>query len=179
MDENSTEKLIKRAKNGDAHAFGLVYGELSQDAYRFALFYMKTPHDAEDAVQDACLKAWQKLPYLKKNDAFRSWFFKILANTCKSSLHSLKAIVSEDKIPDMPAENENTELQTEMRELLDGLPTDDRRIVMLSVVAGFSSREIAEMLGFNANTVRSRLSRALHSLKAQLSTEVQTNETSI
>lgn len=179
MNGKELENLIKRAKKGDAHAFGLVYGDLSQDAYRFALFYMKNPHDAEDAVQDACLKAWRKLPDLKKAESFRPWFFKILSNICKSSLASLKVVVPTEEIPDAPAENDNTELKIEMRELLEGLPSDDRRIVLLSVAAGFSSREIAEMIGSNANTVRSRLSRALRSLKSQISTEVQKNETAI
>ena len=73
MNGKELENFIKRAKKGDAHAFGIVCGGLSQDAYRFALFYMKNPHDAEDAVQDACLKAWQKLPDLKKTEAFRTW----------------------------------------------------------------------------------------------------------
>lgn len=179
MNGKELENFIKRAKKGDAHAFGIVCGGLSQDAYRFALFYMKNPHDAEDAVQDACLKAWQKLPDLKKTEAFRTWFFKILSNICKSSLSSLKVVVPTEEIPDAPAEKENTELKIEMRELLESLPPDDRRIVLLSVVAGFSSREIAVITGSNANTVRSRLSRALRSLKAQISTEVQTNETAI
>lgn len=174
MHGNSFETLIKRAQHGDAHAFGLACGELSQEAYRFALFYMKNPHDAEDAVQDACLKAWQKLPCLKKADAFRSWFFKILSNTCKSSLISLRVVIPTENLPDAPAENGNTELQAEMNDLLGLLSAEDRQIVLLSVVAGFSSREIADILGSNANTVRSRLSRALHSLKAQLSAEVQT-----
>lgn len=179
MEKREFENLVKRAKKGDAHAFGAVYGELAQDAYRFALFYMKNRHDAEDAVQEACLKAWQKLPLLKKNDAFRSWFFKILSNVCKSALSTLKIVVPTDEIHDTAEVSGGAELQTEMSDLLDSLTADDRRIVLLSAVAGFSSREIAEMIGMNANTVRSRLSRSLHFLKEQLSTEVQTNEKTI
>ena len=70
MNEKEFEELVKRAQKGDAHAFGAAYGVFAADAYRFALFYMKNTHDAEDAVQDACLKAWRRLPSLKKTESF-------------------------------------------------------------------------------------------------------------
>lgn len=179
MTDREFEELIKRAKKGDAHAFGIAYGELSNDAYRFALFYMKNGHNAEDAVQEACLKAWRKLPSLRQAGSFRTWFFKILSNVCKSSLSELKLVVPTDEFPDRASEDGSVEEKTEMRELLASLPAEDRRIVLLSAVAGFSSREIGEMTGMNANTVRSRLSRTLASLRKELSTEVQKNETAI
>lgn len=179
MNDRDFSELVNRAKKGDAHAFGLVYGEIAEDAYRFAYYYTKNPHNAEDAIQETCLKAWKKLPELKKPEAFRSWFFKILSNICKTSLSALKIVVPTDSFPDTAAEDENTELKIEMRELLSRLTSEDRQIVLLSVVAGFSSREIAHMSGMNANTVRSRLSRALAALRKEMSTEVQTNETAI
>ena len=177
MNEKEFEELVKRAQKGDAHAFGAAYGVFAADAYRFALFYMKNTHDAEDAVQDACLKAWRRLPSLKKTESFRSWFFKILSNICKSSLSALKPVAALDEIPETASADGNTELKTEMAELISHLPSEDRRIVLLSAVAGFTSRELAEMTGSNANTVRSRLSRTLRSLRKELSTEVINNET--
>lgn len=170
MNGQDMKKLIKRAKNGDVRAFGEIYGSLATELYRFALYYMKNPHDAEDAVQNACIAAFTKLDSLKKDDSFRSWFFKILYNECLK-IHGSKAakfeISSEDvslsgeSVPDMC---ENYDVLT----LLDGLSEKERSIVILSVFENYNSNEIADILGMKPPTVRSSLSRLLTKLRIQI-----------
>lgn len=70
----------------DAGTFTEKYKEIYKDMYRFALCMMRQPHDAEDAVMEAVLLAYENVRKLRKEEAFRSWIFQILANVCKKKL---------------------------------------------------------------------------------------------
>lgn len=176
MDEVWMKEQIRKAKKGDAQAFGRLYAENAAGLYRFALYYLHDPHDAEDAVQDAAVTAYRNVRSLRKDDAFRSWFFKILSNECKKHLIKNAARPEElsEQVPDLAADLYPDALQPiEMQELLDTLPERDREIVILAVLEGYKSNEIAKITGMKAATVRSRLSRALQKLKEEtLSREV-------
>ena len=67
----------------DAIAFKELYKTVYQDLYRFALCMMHHPQDAEDAVSEAVLSAYENIHKLRKEEAFRSWIFQILANVCR------------------------------------------------------------------------------------------------
>ena len=172
MNESVMKDLIKEAKKGDADAFGRLYASLSHELYRFALYYLHREADAEDAVQDAALSAYKNIRYLKKPESFRSWFFKILSNECKKYLLK-RSNRQEDLTDEFPtladvSSGQDHALRFELAELMNALPDDDRQIVLLSVLEGYSSKEIAQITGIKANTVRSRLSRSLHKLRAEL-----------
>ena len=64
----------------DAIAFKELYKTVYQDLYRFSLCMMHHPQDAEDAVSEAVLSAYENIHKLRKEEAFRSWIFQILAN---------------------------------------------------------------------------------------------------
>ncbi len=171
MNETLLKNLIKDAQKGDAAAFGRLYAELSHELYRFALYYLRREQDAEDAVQDAALAAYKSIRYLKKTESFRSWFFKILSNECKKTLQKRASHPEEpaDEFPTLAdASGNDHALRFELAELMNALPDDDRQIVLLSVLEGYSSKEIAAIAGMKANTVRSRLSRSLHKLREEL-----------
>ena len=126
----------------DAIAFKELYKTVYQDLYRFALCMMHHPQDAEDAVSEAVLSAYENIHKLRKEEAFRSWIFQILANVCRRKLKSRE--------------------RTERAFLI--LDEDDQLIIGLSVYGGYNSKEIGEMLKMNPNTVRSRRKRALEKM---------------
>ena len=171
MNDELMKDLIKEAKKGNAESFGRLYAELSRELYRFALYYLHTEQDAEDAVQEAALTAYKNIRSLNKPEAFRSWFFKILSNECKKILmkRSSRPETPVDEFPclDDPSADDHA-LRFELAGLLDALPDDDRLIVLLCVLEGYSSKEVASITGMKANTVRSRLSRSLHKLRTEL-----------
>ena len=70
----------------DAKQFTELYKLVYKDMYRFALCMMKNSHDAEDAVSESVLLAYENVHKLRKEEAFRSWIFQILANVCKKKL---------------------------------------------------------------------------------------------
>ena len=66
--------------------FSEMYETVYRDLYRYALCLMKDPHEAEDAVSEAVIAAYENIHKLKKEEAFRSWIFTILTNRCKKRL---------------------------------------------------------------------------------------------
>lgn len=170
MNKKEIKTLIKSAKNGDSHAFGLIYSELKTGLYRFALYTLKNTHDAEDAVQSASIIAFKKIGTLKKEESFNSWYFKILYNEC------MKILSDKSRVYELPQEDmtlfdkeiPDNQSDINISELLSQFNEKDRSIIVLSVLEDCSSKEIAEILSMNPATVRSRLSRLLSKLRKQL-----------
>lgn len=170
MDGQKLKNLIKKAKNGDTAAFGELYGEYMKELYRFALYTLKNEADAQDAVQSAALIAFRKIGELRNEMSFKSWFFKILYNECRKTVLSASRknellyddmSVIEGELPDF---SEGKDLLS----LIDLLSDEDKAIIILSVFEDYTSKEIAEILGIKAGTVRSRLSRLLTALRKQI-----------
>ena len=164
---------VRAARHGSAAAFGQLYADYAADLYRFALWYLHNPANAEDAVQEALLSAWQHIRSLRREDAFRPWLFQILANACKSQLRKqnrLRVVSMEDGAVDILG-YEQALGDDAVGSLLGSLSEEDRVIVTMAVLGDFKSGEIAAALGMKSGTVRSRLSRALQALRKQLEAE--------
>ena len=158
--------LVQQAKQGDTHAFALLYEKYYKDLYRFALCYLKNTAQAEDAVSQAVLKAYEKLPNLRKETSFKSWIFQITANECRMLLRN----TSEVGIPE-GFEQETVEegyAKPELDDLLKVLSDDEREVITLSVFSGYRSTEISHMLTMRPGTVRSLKSRALDKLRSAM-----------
>lgn len=173
-DTCSESVLVKRARKKDVKAFSKLYEKVYKDLYYFALYMMKNPQDAEDAVSETVLSAYENIHRLRRNEAFRSWIFQILSNVCKKKLKARNRRetfeLQESK------EEDRSESQRDYEEIIDvqnawGILTEEeRQIIALSVFGGYNSKEIGEMLAehgkpMNANTVRSKQSRALEKLE--------------
>ncbi|MBQ7689433.1 MAG: RNA polymerase sigma factor [Clostridia bacterium] len=171
-EQKDLKKNIRMAQRGSGEAFGALYAAYAPELYRFALWYMKDEDDAADAVQEACLLAFRNLKSLKNAAAFKSWFFKILSNTCKTALSKRNRLsvvsLDDEKTAYDAAYFDDTSDADALLSLLSDL---DRQIVTMAVLGGFTSKEIAEHLGLKSGTVRSRLSRALAFLKRNLTEE--------
>ncbi|MBQ3888356.1 MAG: RNA polymerase sigma factor [Clostridia bacterium] len=172
MDEQQLA-LVIRAKKGDSAAFGELYEGYANELYRFALYMVGRPEDAEDAVQDAVISAWQNLPSLRDNALFKPWLFKVLSNTCKT------ALAKRGKQPALYGDDEAVFLLTdgsagysfqsaELKEAIASLGEPDARLILLSVLGGFKSNELAVIFDMVPATVRSRQKRALEKLRAVL-----------
>ena len=143
-----------------------LYQASYKDMYRLAYYYMGNAEDAEDAVQETALSAYEHFARLKDKDAFRPWIFKILVNRCKKSLkkRSRREFLKED--PKASYEPGLTS-QTELLELLGKLGEEERLIVVLTVFGGYRGEEIARILNKNHSTIRSKYRRALKKLELE------------
>ena len=78
--------LVKRAKRGDVDAFGELYQRIYKKLYAYALYTLKNPEDAEDAVSQAVVDAYQSIGQLKQDEAFSNWMYRIVANKCNRKM---------------------------------------------------------------------------------------------
>lgn len=157
----------------DTKQFAEMYEEIYVDLYRFSLGMMKNVPDAEDAVSEAVLAAYENIRKLRDKEAFRSWIFTILANVCRRKLKQAKKRGASETGEEKALErhegaNPDYGLAVDVRNAFSRLSEEEREIVSLSVFGGYNSREIASMMKLNANTVRSKRSRALEKMECVL-----------
>lgn len=171
----SPEQLIRRAKHGDAKAFSQLYAQIYKELYRFALYMTRHPQDAEDAVSETVIAAFENIKALNKEESFRNWMFTILNNQCKKTMRLARSerekltetAAQEIAAQEMAAEPDYAQWH-DVRRAFDALDEEERIIVAFSVFGGYRSEEIARMLDRNAATVRSRKSRALEKMRSAL-----------
>ena len=162
-------KKVKRAKHGDTEAFAELYSEVYENMYRFALYTLRNTSDAEDAVSEAVTDAFATIHKLRTEDAFKSWIFRILSNKCKDKLRGYlqkEEELKEETLQDEP-EAELTE-RIMVKNTFFELSDEERLIISMHLFAGYTSREIADVLQMNENTVRSKESRGLKKMAGKL-----------
>lgn len=131
--------------------------------YRAALAILGDPHEAEDAVQDAFVRFLERAPADLDNPG--AWLMRVLVNGCKSRLRlAWRRVGALPELLPTPGPEEREELEE-----LFSLPPEDRAVIHLHYYEGYSTAEIAQMLGQKPGTVRSRLSRAREKLRKLLS----------
>lgn len=131
--------------------------------YRLAMSILKNSNDAEDAVSETVLTAYEHLSSLKKNDSFKAWMMTILVNVSKKMLRKKKRVVLYDDLGLF--EKSTDEGSCEMWEAVLTLNAKYAKVVILYYYEGFSTKEIAKILHIPEGTVKSRLSRARSKLQ--------------
>lgn len=147
----------------DAKAFTALYKDVYKDLYRFSLCMMKNSQDAEDAVSEAVLAAYENIHKLRKEEAFRSWIFQILANICRKKLKSRER-TNQELTEEHAVQETDVEIREDVRRAFSKLTEEEQFIVTLSVFGGYNSKEIGEMYKLNSSTVRSKRKRALEKM---------------
>lgn len=159
----------------DAKAFAKMYETVYRDLYRFALCTMKNSHDAEDAVSEAVMNAYEHIASLRSEESFRSWIFTILVNVCRKRLKKqARQTVKEDAAffereeETEPGKSPEYELSMDLKKAFSVLSEEERAVIGLSVFSGYRSEEIGRMLGLKDSTVRSKKKRALRKMEILL-----------
>lgn len=175
-DNGQEPDLIRRAKRGDVKAFSQLYSRIYKDMYKFALYMTRHPQDAEDAVSETVVTAYEYIGRLRKEESFRSWIFTILGNQCRQILRksqrelAVTAVSGEkESCESRVGDQENDYVQRhDIRAAFDTLDEEERMIIVFSVFGGYKSDEIGRMMDKNAATIRSRKSRALEKMRVIL-----------
>jgi RNA polymerase sigma factor (sigma-70 family) len=171
--------LVARARQGDARAYGALVEEHQTLAFRTAYLLTGSAADAEDAVQDAFVKAYKALGRFRQDAPFRPWLLAIVANEARNRRRSagrrerLALKAAEDPLSGGAVPSPETALlEAERREALlaavDDLREEDRLVLACRYFLGLSEEETASMLGWRRGTVKSRTSRALDRLRDRL-----------
>lgn len=141
-------------------------------AYRLAGLLLSDRAEAEDAVQDALLRAWKAAASLRDPAGFQAWFDRILVNVCRDRLRRRRRIsfISLDPIPPSRVADPFRELlnRDEAVRAMTVLTDDQRAVVVLHYWADLPLAAVAERVGWPLGTVKSRLHQALRRLQTQL-----------
>jgi RNA polymerase sigma factor (sigma-70 family) len=179
MDQTGDAEFVERARTGDIGAFSDLVEQYRAPALRLA--YGIAGNEAEDAVQDAFVKAFRKLHTFRPGSAFRPWLFTIVANEARNRRRSRSRRTSvELRVRAQPqplgTASDTVAIEHEQRERLvaavNQLSDDHREIVVLRFFAGLSESETAQVLSCPPGTAKSRLSRALDLLRSTLDEDV-------
>ncbi len=180
-------ELIGLAKDGDVRAYGELVDRYRDLAFRTAYLITRSAADAEDAAQDAFVKAYYALERFRAGESFRPWILRIVSNEAKNrtrsarrreglALHAAWDRPSGDAAPSPEAAVIDRETAEELLEALAGLKEDDRLIIAYRYFLQLSEAETATALDIRPGTVKSRLSRALARLRDRLPADRGTPE---
>ena len=165
--------LVTAAQNGDREAFASLVRLESRDAYRLSLAILRNPHDAEDAAQDAFVRAWNELPALRDADAWLPWFRQVTVNSAlelnrrRGNGHSMVPLGEFEPSP-MPDGSGHIALRDQVNRLVGCLDQADRALLVLRFGLDLELPDVAATLGIPLGTAKSRLHRALARLRVEL-----------
>lgn len=175
-------RLVERARDGDAHAYEELVRMHQQVAMRTAWLVTRNTAEAEDAVQEAFVKAYRALRRFREGAAFRPWLLAIVTNEARNRRRSVaradrltlrvaEVRPSGDAAPSPEAAALRQEERDVLVQALNAMRDEDRLVVGYRYLLGLSEAETAEALGIPKGTVKSRLARSLGRLREVLSAD--------
>jgi RNA polymerase sigma-70 factor (ECF subfamily) len=186
-EEHPDVALVTSARAGDVHAFETLVNKYDRQIFRIAQHITQNKEDAQDVVQDAFLKAYEKLDQFQGNSKFYTWLVRIAVNeslmrlrkrrtgkmvSIDDDIETEEGSVPRDLADWSPNPEQNygqAELAEILRKTIQGLPHGFRIVFVLRDVDGLSTEETAETLGLSVPAVKSRLLRARLQLRERLS----------
>lgn len=170
-------ELVRLCQSGTESAFEELVRRNQQRMLALVGGILRRREDVEDVVQQVFLKAYVSIKRFDQRAAFSTWLYKIAVNECwdylrkkkvrplvyesdlsEEQVSRLDGIVSADRPP--AGVVERTEVKQLLEKMLEKLPEQDRQLLVLKEMEGFSVQELAEILDLNVNTVKVRLFRA-------------------
>lgn len=171
------EALVEAARAGDTEAFGALYRRHSAQIYALCKRLCGRESEAEEMVQEAFVRAWQRLDRFHGHAAFGTWLHRLTVNTVLSSWRAagryrkrVVAIDGHDEISH-PAERRTPGLAVDLERAIAELPRGARTVFVLHDIEGLLHREIAEATGLAVGTCKTQLHRARKLLRSALAGE--------
>jgi RNA polymerase sigma-70 factor (ECF subfamily) len=163
--------LVERARHGDQEAFAELVHQISDTLFGVARRILRDPGLAEDALQNALVTIWRKLPGLRDPDSFEGWAFRILVRACYADAPRNRRWTTTVRVLPVDRASDEDGLtaisnRDELERAFRGLPLDQRAVFVLHHHVGLSLVEVAEVLGIPDGTARSRLFYATRALRS-------------
>jgi RNA polymerase sigma-70 factor (ECF subfamily) len=168
---------VQRTLAGDVTAFSHLVNRYKGPVYSLAYRMLGQPADAEDAAQEAFVRAFTKLNTFDPQRKFSTWLLSITANLCVDHLRRKRPAPLDDLAPDAFRDRTTPEpeslliryeQQTEVQNVLESLPAKYRDVVVLHYWRNLSCAEIGQRVGLSENGVKTRLHRARQMLAQRL-----------
>jgi RNA polymerase sigma factor (sigma-70 family) len=170
--------LVEEARKGDREAFAVLVHQVSGSLFAVAQRILRDQGLAEDALQNALVLAWRRLPHLREPERFEAWIHRILVNACYDESRRSRHWTANVRVMPMqgPAEPDGAERVADRDELERAfrlLPVEQRAVFVLHHYLGLPLVEVAELLEIPAGTARSRLHYALIGLRTALTADAE------
>jgi RNA polymerase sigma-70 factor (ECF subfamily) len=163
--------LIQHSLNGDLEAWGEIVGRYKEAVFAVTLSILRNYADAEDATQDAFIRAFENLRQYDLSRKFSTWLLTVAANVAKNALRKRRR-EREPPLPEMdgdPSEEVQADLRLQaVRRAVGELPEPYRAPVVLYYWHELPLEEIGQILGLPVGTVKTRLFRARALIRAKL-----------
>lgn len=164
--------LVEAAARGDHEAFEVLATSAGDRLYAVARLILRSTDLAEDAVQEALVRAWQQLPSLRDPDRFDAWLYRLVVNACSDQGRQLRRL--SNQVRALPIERSVSDEtgsvadRDQLERAFTRLKPDQRAVVVLHHYSGFSAAEISRILDIPEGTARSRLHYAIEAMRAAL-----------
>ena len=166
--------LVRRVQQGDVGAFGILVERYLDPGFVAAIAVLGNPHDAEDAVQNAFIRALERIDQLQPGSPFGPWFYRVLRSTALN-LRRRESLRSHDEIPASASAGSNPARELDQgitrRAVLDALaelPEMQRLAVTLYDLEGYSHQEISGILEIAVGTSRAHVHHGRKALRKRL-----------
>jgi len=183
------QALVEAFLSGNRIAFDELVSRHKDRVFNLCYRFMGDNQEAEDCAQDVFLKVYRSLKRFRFESSFYTWLYRIMVNTCKNRLRTMRfRVMKKSGVPDntensskdcQPLEREDegkspiAELEKKERirlvqNAIDSLPVGQKDVVILRDIEGLSYEEIINITGYRLGTLKSKLSRARHELRQRL-----------
>lgn len=170
-------KKVEAAQKGDKDMFAQVYDCVAPDLYKYAAYTLGNLYDAEDVVSETFLEAYKGIGKLRDPQKFKPWIMTILSARIKRKISEYVKHKNNVDIEDFSfVLSDDSNLGAELSDsvtvaqALATLSQQERQIINLSVMQGYTTKEIAAIIGSPQGTVSSKLHRALIKLRKLIET---------
>lgn len=168
--ELSDETLAAMVQGGEKRAFSEIVHRYARKCYGFAFKYVADRQDAEDIVQTALMKFWQR-PHMwnpARKTRFASWFYRVVLNACRDALRARKTVLPlfEDTVPETAVDSgEEALVKQDILQALAQLPERQHQAILLCFYEGMTHAEAAAVMETTAKSVELLVRRAKAALK--------------
>lgn len=175
MEAATDAALVRRVLDGDPDAFTLIVDRHAPACLRLATRMLQSREDAEDATQEALLRAYRALPRYDEREQFRAWLFAILLNRCRTAalLRGRRARLVGGSLDDardvgVPPDVGGAEVRDEIHRAIAALEPAYREAFLLKHVEQLSYEEMATATGLGISALKMRVKRACERLQTLL-----------
>jgi len=157
--------LVRAAQNGDVDAFEELVRRHQASVYRVALRILGSSADAQDAVQETFIRAWQALPHFRHDSTISTWLYRIATRRALHRIAARRTTETLDEVepeggPDPADSAERRERLRAVTHAIANLPPEQRAALVLREFEGLSYQEVADILGAGLPAIKTRIHRA-------------------
>jgi len=172
------ESIIDCVQNGDLEKFAVIVQNFQQSIFRYCYRLLGNKHDAEDAVQDILVKAYQSIHRYKPTASFSSWLYRIAGNHCLNLLRrrrihrlALRILRPDSDVPGAEQEFEEQLYSYPLAAALSRLSPEDRNLLVLRVFEQRTFVEMSGILGISSNALHKRMEKIKSKVRESMTKE--------